>query len=429
MERNSTLKYGKTAWEKGYFLYATLFCAIALTVLVFCTQSSLFERIAQTENWKVFILSCTGVYILIGLIHTVYSEKNNLMNMADAVIMSVIPTCALYLAYRIFIFKSFSLPWIITLSVLLILATLILVVKWYNYDKFTDNEDAEIVYKPSRINYFKALFAKFPLFSILILSAVELCAFMAFVCPTLQEYFGLFKLNQNLVSIIICLVLPFVYVVAKTNDKHTVALDAILFSSFISLPLLFFYIFLTHGLNEMMIAWTVAFALVILFTIMRFMCFDVSLGATDYDVLSKNRFISYLKNTEHNHGVFSSLALGSVLALCFSHVFSPRHLYMISVFLLKNGMLAHPAFFVVIVLFLAVYLTLPILGLFAVVGIPAKKVHFGDFSVITLISFSALSLICVIDSFSVTRTIISSLCLLISLSVLVARINRVYPKN
>ncbi len=426
MKKDRKLNYFSALFKKGYLLYALLFTCIALTVMVFCSENDLFAKIAVTTNWNVFLLCGVGVYFAIGLWYSIASLRKYAVNMSDCLIVTVLTTTLLYLAYRLAILKSFNLIWIIVLAVILIGCAVIFALKVKGWKDHHDQSNPLVsTDKPSFNNYYKALFAKFNVFTILCISLVEVCALLMLACPPLRTYVGFFKMGDNIVTIAICAILPFAYIISKTNSKRTAGLDALLLSSAIALIILLPYVFLTHGLSIMLLYWAAAFVLVAVFFVLRFMCFDFTLSAVNNCVVCQKPLCQYVKKNESEYGFLSALSLGSILALAFSHVFTPYHLYTVLVKVAKTGMIANPAFFPVVVLLLAVYLTIAIFGLFALMGTPSKKIHFGDFSAVTLSSFAVFSLICAIDSFSYTRTALALVCLLVSLSIVFARVKKI----
>ncbi len=417
-ERNN---YFSTLLKKGYVLYAVLFTFVALTVLAFGSESSLFDKLATAKNWNVFILVSVGVYLAIGLWYCIDSLLKKQINMSDSLTLAVTASSVLYLAYRLFYLKSYDVSWILVCIFAALIGVALIVIKnaLFNSPAICNTNKSN---KVSALNYYKALFAKFPVFSIICLSVVELCAMLLFACPTLNVYLSNFKLCESLVTIIICLVLPLAYVVIKAVSSKISALDAILLSLFISLPLMFFYILFTHGISNVMVIWNVLFALVTLLTIIRFICFDFTLSGEVKECSCKNVFFNYAKKTDAKFGLLPALALGSLLALAYSHVFNPGHLHSVIMKIKLSGMIANPAFFPIATMFAIIYGTLLVLGLFAIVGMASKKVHLGDFAVAVLASFAVFASINLFTCFTYFQAFVAAFSLIFVLVIVGSRL-------
>ena len=395
--------YLKDLFKSKLIFISVLITALALTFMLVNTTFGLREIIFNNPDVVNFAIICTCVYLAIIVAFMLTRLTFNKINVTDALALSIFLTGVIHLVYLI-ITKTYA-----DNHRLLFLLAHIAFGGWFLVVRFFIYKKKHVRTKPIKTNYVKQYYQevlnKFKLLPLVIFSLLLSCV----VC--ILSYTPDNKIVSQIPTYVIALLcfLPFIISMAKNVTSRTITLaDGFAFSSLIQIPVVFAFLFFVNFSPILISIWSVAFALLLVFLLFRFLKFDPVVKTKK--TINKSNYIKLLFSL---YTPYATIGIGTFMALCLMLI-SKTHV----LDLLTHGAnLDIYAFFgLVLSLFLlAVLIALIVLTFY---GRDDEETHLVDFGILTLAVFSVCGFITLIISLTQVLIIVMSIIMLYTLLIL-----------
>ncbi len=413
--------YFKEFLKSINLVVALLFTAIVSTVFVLGFSSGLWNAVLKNTPYLIYSLSVIGVFFILSLIYVVCSAKKSNVKVSDAIPFAMILSaivCAVYILLE----SEFTLLRIVYLASLFVIGILLLILNVLSFNP--DVQEQNVIYTKNNVSaYYKTLGKKYSLFTILCIASVCTC----FTTLLFHPQFG-FALNREQFLVLAVFGLPTVlYLAYVAGSKNICEADALLHALFITMPLALVQIlvFKDYSLERNLAVWGVAFALIILYTFMRYRTFDF-VERDDDKLIEKTSPAGYFfKTITKNYNFLLVLAVASVLAISAFIVF-PLEQISNSVVIEGKKFAMDSNFMLIGIIDFAVISTVIVCAVFSFLNMPISKVNYADFLLLILIAFAIFGLVTLVVAFSIIKLVLLFAILVYGLSLFFARARAVY---
>lgn len=421
MENAKKPRYFKEFFKSISLVVALLFSALVASFYALGLSSGLWNAVIKNQPYLIYTLSVIGVFFLLSVIYVLASAKKPNVKISDAIPFVMILSAILCAVY-VYLESQFSLLRIICLSAIFVIGLILLIVNACSFNP--EKQVSNVVYTKNSLSaYYKTLAKKYSLFTILCIAGVCTC----FTTLLFHPQFG-FALSKEQFLILAVFALPSVlYLAHVAGSKDICECDAILHALFIAMPLALVQIivFKDYSFERNLIVWGIAFALIIVYTFMRYRTFDFVERLNPNPVEKKSLVGYYIKSVLRNYNLLLILSLSSILVISAFIVF-PLEQISQNVVIEKGKFAINSNFIMVGIIDFVVVATLVISALFSFINMPITKVNYADFLLFILIGFALFGLASLIVTFSIIKLIVLFAILIYSLSLFFARARAVY---
>lgn len=406
--------------KSGYILHALLFTAITCTIIVLGYFSHLWDMVVSSDSFLIYTLSVLGTFAVLIVVYALCSIKKNKVAITDALSLTMIFTAIFYVVFLFLVIEDIEIFRIVFPAVLFVVGAILLGLNWFFYDP--EKQDSNVIYTKNTLSgYYKTIFKKYSFFAILCAAAVCLCFETLIFNPAYA--LGLSVTEYVLLAILaIPLILYFAY---YAGSKKVVALDALLVAITISLAVSLVKVIVTEDFEHNITLWALATFILIVYTFIRYRCFDILLTPEPKEIEKKSVVGYYVKNVLRSYSPLLILSVASVLAMSMFVIFPIDALTRLVAIEGDEFSYATP-FLLVSAIDFAVYATLIVFLVFSFVNITIRKTNVGDFMLFALLAFIVFGLITLVVDFSVLKMLILLASLVYTLSVFFARARAVY---
>ena len=380
-------------FRNGYFLAALFFAAMALTACVAAYQYNLIAELRAMEKTFIFVAVTVGLFALAAVIFCIINIKSDKINVADSVGFAVIILAVAYLIYilakygteglttnRLIVFAS-----AFVLGLIYVIARLIV---------FSRAGKKECDCKNSFASYVRKVIAKFGILFIVAVAAVFICAaYLAFdntFRPSLSAGIKNYPVLIYIAAIAAALCL--IYAIICLTDKDVNALDAVLISGALVIPVTLLDILLVNGgaVNQLT-GWAIVLGVYLIFVILR-----VILMGFKKDKPALSEKTGYFNKLFNKFNPFYMLSAAAVFTASVTILYGTNAL---SALLPRNDYSFMPELSSIPAVFIAALTALAFVSaaVISFAGLKAKRITPSDFTLTagfaaTLMSFSLLAI-------------------------------------
>ncbi len=370
--------------KKGLIVPALFFAVLFSFLLMVCSEYNVLSQIMALPEFY-YILGSILYFGVILFIYLFVSAKDRKATFGDSITVGLLLGSVIYALYLVFVLKTIS---VIRLSVcgalfLISLAYMIIAIA-----RFNPYSEREIFYTKNNLNaYYHVIFKKFGFLGIFFVALAITC----FSYLTTKIELQLPASKKALV--IICLIIPIVYLLVKTTVKKINMFDATLFSATIALPPTFVLSVFSNPLKFYggnFYVWVIAFLFVAFFFIIRLLSFDNSpITIKEYPVIKKCKVLDYFYKYSEKFSFLFSLSAGSLIALLtlvFSR-FTSTNVFNSILNKETTNFLFLPTYYCVSLILGTFFVG----SMLSVINVKAKKITFGDMFNVTCLFYSIFS--------------------------------------
>lgn len=401
--------------KSGYLFHAIAIAVLACSVIFIGYESLLWQNVATSKEYLIYSFAVIAVFILANVAIAFLSGKRAKIGVNDAVPFAMIFTSLFLIAYLYFGLKEFTVFSMFAAGSLFLAGDVCL---FLNVIHYRFDIDENVIYTSNSFTaYYKTIFKKYPAFYVLLASIVSVCFTTLLFHPT--YYFGFETLDYVLIAVLCIPVI--VYASYNAANRKIIALDALLSSLVLTMPLslLQILLFSAHRTRNLFI-WGAGLLIAIVYTFIRYKCFDIRKENLEKTVEKKGFFRYYFKSVFANKSILLAIAIGSILTACLTVIF-PVELVLQLVVIEKGVFSFHPD--VILVLIIDLFAIGVVLFGIATpfVNIIVKKANVGDYVLVATAIFFALSCATLALAFSTIRLIVFGAGLLLTCITIVAR--------
>ncbi len=406
--------YFKNLLKSGHFVLALLISSLVMTFVVANYEYKFLSVFFANNHILSLITILFAVFAVVLLIYLCIEFKSKKPTIADSIYIALIVVGLAYFVYVGLVLKTFNLNRLIFPISSLVLGFLFLSIRTHYF--YIDATRKPFVPKNKISQYYSALFSQYPFFAIVVISVA--CLFLSYFL-TDDPIITVIKHKTTFIVCSICVLPTIIYAITKANSKTITVFDALACACILALPLILVKLVLLTYSPLKVCVWAVAFAIFIIYQIIRFQAFDITVNVQPQE---KHDYFSTLF-AKYDIGLI--LSVGGLIATFSS--------------LLIDGDLLHPlydlknfhfdAYLIPIVVLTA--LSLFALIFFAFVPLfGLKKSHVGiiDLFLLFCLSFIIFSFIALISHPSILMLILLIAFLLYTSILLTIRVHS-YHKN
>ena len=379
-------------FKNGYFLAALFFAAMALTACVAAYQYDLIAKLRSLNDTFIFVAVSVAIFALAAIIFCAINIKSPRVNVADSVGFAVFILAVIYFIYLIAKFGADGLTAnrmivfgaALALSLVYIIARLIL----FNPD------GAERKYNNAFINYIARVIGKFGILFIIAVAAVFICAAYLALDNTFRPSLSS-GVRENPILIYIAAIaaaLCLIYAIICLNDKDVNALDAVLISGVLVIPVTLIDILLVNNKSvNQLTAWAIILGVYLIFVILRVILMGIK---KEKPLLADKN--GYFNKLFGKYNPFFMLAAAAVFTASITVFYGTNAL---SALLSKNGQSFAPELSSYPAVFLAALTALAFVAaaVLSAAGLKSKRITPSDFALTagfaaTVMSFSLLAI-------------------------------------
>lgn len=380
--------YLKNLFKLRNLLPTLLLTALAVTAIALNYEFHIFRQFFDRKKLFTVIIVAVSLVCAVGLGYFIASVKNKKIVFADHVCFAMVLTAIALLIYNLVKFKTVNVrPLFVIIAALIIgIAFIILHAKYFDENAVS----SEIAYtKNCMSGYFATVFAKYSFISIVLTAILTVCGLYLVLNPTFRiSVRPVFEQHPALLYVLyIAIGLTALYLGTSAFSKKIVPSDVLFLSSIISLPISLTQILVLYPKAEgSLLAWAILTALVLIFGIVRFLRFDVTV-TTD-----KPSNGSYFKQLFAKYNFLFVLSLSSIIVSIVAVTYKARLLQ--NSFNFKNGTFNPQLKFIILSI---VGIAIIAFGIYAfvtsVLNLKSERVTVGDLmlSVLTVTALFALS--------------------------------------
>ena len=421
MENTKKPCYFKELLKSSSLILTLLFACLLSTIYLLGFSTGLWNAVLKNSPYLIYTLSVVGVFFILSVVYVLTACKKSKIKVSDAIPLSMI-LFSIFLAVYLFLENEFSLLRIVYTASVFVVGVILATVNALSFNP--EIEESNIVYTKNNLSaYYKTLFKKYSLFTILLIASVCVC----FTTLVFHPFFG-FALDKKAFIVLAILALPVVlYLAYNAGNKKMCDTDALLLALTIAMPLALveIIVFKAYSFERNLTVWAIALMLILIYTFMRYKTFDFVEGPAPKAIEKDSCFKFYFKSVVRNYNLLYVLALASVMVIASLVVF-PYEL--ISQYVVTEGekVTLHSDLLLVGIIDFTVIATLVVCAVFSFVNLSIAKVNCADFLLFVLIAFSIFGLVTLIVSFSILKLVILFALLIYGLSVFFARARAVF---
>ncbi len=409
--------YIKNLFKFGNLIPSLLLTALALTAIALNYEFHLFRDFQSRKELFTLLIVAVSIIAVVGLGFLLTSIKNKMITFADHLCFAMVLTAIGLMIYNFAVFNTINPRPLYAIIALFVVGLIFMIL----YAKFFDETATsnEIIYtKNCMSGYFATIFKRYSFISIVVTAIVSVCGLYLVLNPYFRMDI-LTTLNQHpAISYIMYITMGLIglYLINTAFSKKIVPADVLFLSSIISLPITLAQIIIKYPTAEgSFLAWAILTALVLVFGIVRFARFDVTV--TDDKKLSGN----YAKQLFAKYNPLLVLSIASIIVSTVAIIYKGRLLQ--HSFNYSNGTFDPSLRFIIL---LIVGATIFVFGVWAVVtsilNLKSSKITSGDL-MLALLTVTALFALSFIAFSKITWILVTIACgLAICLVLLVIRI-------
>ncbi len=409
--------YIKNLFKYCNLIPSLLLTALALTAIALNYEFHLFREFQSRKELFTLLIVAVAIMAFVGLGFLLTSIKNKMMTFADHLCFAMVLTAIGLLIYNFAVFNTVNPRPLYAIIALFVVGLIFMIL----YAKFFDETATsnEIIYtKNSMSGYFATVFRRYSFISIVVTAIISVCGLYLVLNPYFRMSI-LTTLNQHpalLYIMYIAMGLTGLYLISTAFSKNIVPADVLFLSSIISLPVTLAQIIIKYPKADgSFLAWAILTALVLLFGLVRFARFDVTV--TDDKKLSGN----YVKQLFTKYNLLLVLSVASIIVASVAIIYKGRLLQ--NSFNYSNGTFDPSLRFIIL---LIVGTAILVFGVWAVItsilNLKSSKITSGDL-MLALLTVTALFALSFIAFSKIAWILITIACgLVICLVLLVIRI-------
>ncbi len=403
--------------RKGLIIPALFFAVLFSFLLMLCIEYKVLSQICVLREFY-FILATLAYFGIILFIYLFVCAKDRRATFGDSITVGLFLGSIIYALYLVFALKTISIVRLVVCGALFLISLAFMIIALVRFSPYSTRE---IFYTKNNLNaYYHVIFKKYGFLGIFFVAFAITC----FSYITTKTELQLPASKKPLV--IVCLIIPVIYLLVKSTVKKINLFDATLFSATIALPPTFILSVFSNPLKFFggsFYVWVVAFLFVGFFFIIRLLSFDNSpITIKEYPLLKKCKALDYFYKYSEKFSFLFSLSAGSLVALLMLAFSKFTTITVVRGIIDKSivDFMFIPTYYCVAL----VLGTLFVGSMLTVINVKSKKITFGDMFNVTCLFFSIFSFLLsvnVLNKIYVTFFACSAFC---HLMVLITRIKQ-----
>lgn len=413
-ERNLNQSFFKQFFAKGYFILSLLVSAVVVTLAAFCRNRELLDTLSSQKKDFVFLGVAAIYFAVLFLGYAISSALKRGVSAGDSISFSMIISGVVYLAFLLIKQNDFSAARILVCLIVAVMGALLLLLSKAHFSTGKEAGDKK---------YLSALSNKFSFLAVLSVALLFVCADYILWG---SNYPSLDLTRKEAVLGAIILIPAFLAITFYSSSKKITAYDLILFAGVLATPLMllkgimgfeggkFGKIILLASIALVAGLWFLGFQ--------RFASYDADF-AVKKPLNAKSDAARYFALLNRRYGTIIAIAIGSIFAVATMYLF--RYTDAVVKFKTFRSSMKLRALFEYLALLTvdcAILAMLAFGAILAVINVKSSRVTFGDFTLLTCLSFSVFALLTDITTFSYTKTFVLPFVVLIGAALLILRI-------
>lgn len=416
--------------RKGFLLAALLFAAVMTAVLVSVNEFGLAAALVSDKKLLVALAVICVYYALVTLIGFFGNLKRGSVSLFDSFFWACLFAGVLYVLYFVIILQKTSsiIHWAIGLG-LAVIGLIFIIINAVRY------KSAPASVAPSAdgignkvADYYNAVNNKYSFFLIVLFSAlITVCAFLGIFNA---HSFGIN--TKSAIILALCALPVLLYLIFGVSDKTIGLFDFALLALALSVPCIFVLVgYGNFSGSTLVLYFSLAgavFIIALFYSVLRWICSDPKAEFNYIPAKKTGRFDKYFSAFSAKFNLLLAISCGSVLTVITLVLFRFTSFGFYAQ-LLADGSAQGLNSILIYLISAVCYLSLILFGIIAFVNIKSPKVNIGDFALMVCLSYSVFGLLSFINVFSRLGCVILAITLLLSLTILAARIKNVVSEN
>ena len=354
--------------------------SVMLTGIVASYDFGLFGSVVSSSNALSLAIILAGGFGLATLIYMLCNLKNSEISFADMLAGAFVFVGLFFFAYVFISTGSLNGRRIIAAALLVVVGVVYMLIR----AKCKKNEETEKTYENTSIKgYFATIFKKFSLpFIVLLTVAISCFTYLFFSANFVDNYL---KGSRVVIAITVLFAMPLVIsLFKKIGSKNVNILDALLIPIGAALIFSLISLILKDYSTKKMVVWTILLAVYVLVINNRLTKFDLSEKDATIKPVESDSYANALLGT---YNIFDILAISSTMALISAMILRSGIILSGT----ANGL--DVGFLPVFVLIIAIGCVIAYGCISALIGLKKKQIGCGDFWLGVLASFAVCGFI------------------------------------